>query len=352
MKPFPSIGAALNGQASFSNANVIDAASEKGALIFVPTKTGNISHIHFRTGTHTTGATLDIRAETVGATDGFPTGTLWGTNTNGAQLTAAANTIYRVALTASAAVTRGGSPIAIVIVNPAVSFGNMALSSLSAGLPNGGMPYSVLFTGTWAATTSPYIIGVEYDDGTFSFLPNSCLLSSTANETYSSSTNPNHRGLRFQLSRAESVFGWWAYIDLDGDADVLLVADNWDGNVANALGRTILDKDVRGATAGRNFWLPFDADVSLLANTTYRLIVKPTTATSLTISTMSVSSAAMWDQSDAGQQFYFTEANNPNDATDWVDSPLERPFMGLLLNDGTPAAGAGIAALVGGGLVR
>lgn len=338
--PVPYFANVANGPPSFSNSFVIDAADEKAGAVLRAPKTGNISHLLFRTGTHTTGATLDIRLETVDATTGFPSGTLFGTNTNGSQTTAAANTIYRVALTASASVTRGDI-MAMVVANPGTSFGNMAISSVSAAYPNSGLPYCLLYTTSWAASVATYCFGFEYDDGSYAFIPGIFPTTALNMATYNSGTNPNHRGLRFQFAVPVQVYGFWGLIDLDGDADVILAADNWDGTNGNALALVSLDKDIRGSTAGRDFWVPFSSDVTLSANTTYRLIVKPTSVTNLSIFTQTVGDAARWNQTDGGTQFYYSTANNPNSSGSWTDTTTERPFMGLLLNGFQDGAGSG-----------
>jgi len=64
---------------------IIDAAGEKVAFIFEAPKTGTIDRLLFRTLGVTSGATVDVRLETIDASNGHPSGTLWGTDTNGAQ---------------------------------------------------------------------------------------------------------------------------------------------------------------------------------------------------------------------------------------------------------------------------
>lgn len=342
--PFPYIGSWNNSPPSLSNSFLLDAADEKAAFIFAPPKSGNISHIVFRTGTHTTGADLDVRLEDVSLTDGFPTGSLFAANTNGTQTTAAANTVYRVALTASATVTPADR-IAVVIVNPAGSPGNMAIASIALSLPQ-GFPYCALYTTSWAMSLANFIIGVEYDDGSYAPITGTLPLTALNTLTFNSGTNPNHRGLRFQLGVPATCSGFWALADLDGDCDFLLVADNWDGTDVDALAKVSRDKDLRSNTAARPFWLPWTSSVALSASTTYRLIAKPSSVTNMSLFSYTVGDVARWGQTDAGTEFYYTTANSPNDATDWTDTTTERPFMGLLLTGFADDAGG-----AGGGLL-
>ena len=75
-------GTASNGNAAFFAVGVIDANDEKVAFVVLLQKAGDISTVHFRTGTVTTGDDVLVRLETVDQTTGNPTGTLWGTTTS------------------------------------------------------------------------------------------------------------------------------------------------------------------------------------------------------------------------------------------------------------------------------
>jgi hypothetical protein len=90
------------------------------AYIFRAPKTGTITKVGFRTVTVITGATVDVRLETVSATDGHPTGSLVGTNANASQVIADTNdnVFFTVTLTAGASVT-AGDVLAVVVVAPA-----------------------------------------------------------------------------------------------------------------------------------------------------------------------------------------------------------------------------------------
>lgn len=81
--PFPAPPLTAAGAPSLGN-YLLDANGEKAALVFAATAAKAIRKIHFRTGTVTTGDTVDCRVETVDtAANGDPTGTLHTTNSNG-----------------------------------------------------------------------------------------------------------------------------------------------------------------------------------------------------------------------------------------------------------------------------
>src|SRR3990167_3397480 len=99
---------------------VIDAAAEKVAIVVAASTAKDIHKVHVRTGTVTTGDTVDVRIETVdSATTGDPTGTLWQTNTNGALVIADGDdSVWKsVTLTADATSLVIGDVYAVVIVN-------------------------------------------------------------------------------------------------------------------------------------------------------------------------------------------------------------------------------------------
>jgi hypothetical protein len=321
---------------------VIDAADEKVAIICQAPKTGSIRKVIWRTGTVTTGATLDVRIETVSTSTGMPTGTLWGTNTNGSQVVSAGSTVYETQLTSDASVTKNDI-IAIVIANPSVSFGNMQIVSLAGYSNTGNFPYMATYTSSWSGYSGTYqlVFLLEYSDGSYAYQPHNSFASSITSTTFSSSTNPNHRALRFRLPCKVRVGGLWAQADMDGDMDLLLVADNWDGTNGNALARVVLDKDIRYGTSARAGRYMLTSSVELAADTTYRVVIKPTTTTSLTSYHYSLGSNAQFAVTEMGIEAYLSTANNPTGSESWTDTTTARIMAGLILDGFDDGASAG-----------
>ena len=347
---WPELGSEVSSTIGFlSTTYVIDAADEKAAAILQPPKAGTISAVTFRTATVTTGAIVDVRLETVDLATGDPTGTLFGTLTNGAQVIGAGddNTLFTVTLTAGASVTPDDL-IAVVIVNPAVSPGNMQITALNATTQSYYyLPYGDLFTAAWAKQAQPPIMaGLQYDDGSYAYVPSIPIAATTTTTSFNSGTNPNHRSFQFQVTAPCQVVGAAVPIDLDGDADIILAADNWDGTNGAALARISLDTNVRRTTTPGAIYLFFASPVTLAASTIYRLIVKPTSVTNVIFQAYTVASAAQFDQNGANQNCFLSTANNPNDSTDWTPTTTTRPFMSLLIRQFDDASGAG-----GGGLL-
>lgn len=330
---WPQLGANIDATPAFTTTTyTIDATGEIAASVLQAPKTGTIDALLWRTGTVTTGGTFDVRLETIDASTGFPSGTLFGTNTNGAQvvLDANDNVLFETVLTSGASVTKGDL-LGGCIVCPASAVTQVV--GLGAGLNNLSFPYGALFTSSWAKVASvPILIGLRYNDGSYAYVPNIPIVSTLTNTSFGSGTNPNHRALRFKTTWPCQVAGIWVCVDGDAVADVLLVADNWDGTDGNALAKVSLDPDIRRSTGFGTYKVFFSSAVTLLANTIYRLVLKPTSASTLALAQYTVGAAAQLNQNGGNLDCYLSTANNPNDSTDWSDTTTTRPFMGLLID--------------------
>lgn len=319
---------------------VLDAAGEKVAVVMQAPKTGSIRKIHFRTGTVTSATDTDVRIETVDATTGNPTGTLFGTTTNvtvaSASITANA-WITTGALTADCAVTRGSDKIAIVIAPTGTP--NYQVSYLT-GNTNRNSPYNVHYTASWSKTTfSLPVIALEYSDGTLAIAPGVYPWSAINTHSYGNGSTPDEVALKFSLAAPVRVTGVWAIADLDGDADFVL----YDSDGSTVLASTSTDKDIRSGTSTKSGEWLFAASQQLSANTSYRLSLKPTSATTLTTYSFDVASAAILDQLAGGRNFHHSTRV---DAGSWTDTTTRRPFMGLIIDgidDGAGGAGGSVA---------
>jgi len=339
----------ITGTPSRLTTTLIDAAIEKAGLVCHAPKTGNIAKILWATVLVTTGATVDVRLETVSLTNGNPTGTLFGTNTNGAQVVAASddNVIFTTTLTAVAAVV-AGDLLGVVIANPAVSFGNMQIASCSM---NGDLafPYGLLFTASWAkfGTSGPVMIGFEYDDGSHVPIPGVYPASSAVVlTTFNTGSTPDAVGLRFQLPLSVRVSGCWVAVRPTGDFIVRLVTTAYNQGAGTGIlaSTPTVDKDAnRDSATGLIALLPFTASVTLDPNTNYRLIVEPTTATSLDIYSITVGALNQLDGFPGGQNFHRTTAKDPTADGDWTNdnsAAFRHPLMGLMIDGVDDASGA------------
>lgn len=310
---------------------LLDATGEQAAYIFRVPKTGNIRKVGFRTGTVTTGMTADVRLETVDATTGDPTGTLVAANTNASQVIADTddNTWFLPTLTADAAVTIG-QILAVVVVW--ATGGNLNINAAITGVPTHNFPYADHFTTSWGKREETPLGFIEYDDGTTA---NAYVIpvktAATANTDINTGSNPDEVGNRFQFAFPMRAAGAFVAIDpaATGDFDIVL----YEGTTSKA--SVSVDASQMLGDTTRKCFFQFATPYVMLANTEYFLVVKPTTATNVRVSTLQLPSAAMMAALDGGTAIYRA---NRVDAGAWTAVTDERISLAILVDgfdDGT-----------------
>ena len=347
----------INVLPSFANLT-IDAADEVAAFVFRVWRAGTVTRLHFRTGTVTTGATVDVRLETVGA-DGLGTGTLFGTNTNVAHVIADANdnVWHRTAALTGSATVAVGDLVAVVIVNPTVSAGNLIISAgTNTALYGGVAPYSLSPTRATKSVSAP-ICALEYDDGVLRG-PLACIPmhTTTTNLTLNTGTNPDEAAAYLTLPFPCRVIGWWGNIAVAAGADYR-VSLYEDGNTTPLLTKDYDGDQVAAAGIGGQEQ-PFGSALELDAGI-YRLGLVPLTANSLTARYWEVSSAhpTLLDTISGGADCHYSSRNRSGttdpDAAAWAQTANRRMMLGLLIDqiDDGAGAGGGLADSVFGGAV-
>lgn len=312
-------GGVPNGITSISgSSSLIDAADEKFAMVCRVPKTGTISAVSFLTGTVTTGATVDVRLETVDATTGHPTGTLVGTNTN-ASLTIVDtddNKWFEVNLTAGASVTEG-DVVAVVIANPSSSYGNMNFKYTYAPgynpYPN-YLIYMDLYTGSWAKNGSyDPILSLKYSDGSYPILPGSVPISGVGTDTSAGYSS----GSAFTIPFDCKICGFWGYITAAStyDATIKLVGSDYKKSDSTGLIKTVtIDKDI--ISSSNLSFSQFFSEISLTAGTKYRIVRESTYNWSVNYGSFNDSGVFT---GFGGDNFYMTRANNPTQDSDWTN---------------------------------
>ncbi len=152
--------------------SIINSINDAVGFFLQAPKTGSIRRIHFRTGTVTTGAVIDVRLETLLST-GLPSGSLLAANTrvNHNIDASADNAWHRTnVLDADAPVTLG-QHFALVLKNPPSNPGNMGISFFDRPFSsaNWAFPDVRNFNGsTWGTSLAQIpVCALEYSDGTF-----------------------------------------------------------------------------------------------------------------------------------------------------------------------------------------
>ena len=312
--------------------DLLDAGSEKSATLLTVSKAGTIDRITWATRTVTTGATMDVRLETMDTATGDPSGTLFCTNSNGSQVVADANdnTEFTTTLTAGCTVDEGDR-IAMVIVNPSVSPGTLQIHAGVEG--NNGKPRNVYtdhFTASWAKAPGEYPYTTPgYSDGSYAF---TWTFPVTATATsYDNASAADEIGSKFTVNVPVRTVGWWAVLDIvtaGADFDVVL----YDGSTA------IETISIEGFQNDANdmVWSGFfQATDTLAVGTTYRIVLKPTSGDNIEVWDFAVSAAALLDTLSMGQDWQYTARA---DAGAWTETTTKRALVGIVvdaLDDGT-----------------
>ncbi len=301
------------------------AINDKQASIFQAPRAGSITAITFRTGTVTTGATVDVRLETVNAS-GDPSGTLKSTTTNASYVLVAgtdSNQLITVTLTSAYTCTKG-EMLAVVIVNPGASPGSWTLRGTVGGNAS-QLPYGDRsVTGVWTKNATAPSIGLKY--GTvYPKIGGLCLnggvVTAPLSTAFNNTSANREAGNRFVAPAAWRVTGMWAYITNASNVayDTIL----YQGTTA-VLTRS--NVGVEHKAAGLCF-TDFNSTFTLIPGQVYRVVFKPTTATSISYDQITVDTAAMMQASSGSIDVYQTIKDN---AGNWTDTTTNWTMCGVI----------------------
>lgn len=322
-----------------------DAASEKFAFIFVVPLTGSLATVHFRTGTVTTGGDVDVRIETVSTTTGDPTGTLVDANaTKVVTLAGGDDDKWLTATFATAPTLTRGDTVALVFARSTGDYDFVALDMQYER----SFPYSDHFTGTWSKKRESPVFGFEYTDSTRPPIPGVYPYDSLSTLSIASNTTPDELGIRFKFPFPIRAGGcWYTDILLKRPGEIRL----YDSDGTTVLAKYVFDFD-QAETVGPqngNIYL-FDSTAELLANTFYRIAVRPTSTLPVSIGITGVDATAFWNHFDGGPDWTRTERT---DDGAWTETVLERVRIGLLLDGFASHGEVGITTIgrLGGGMI-
>lgn len=325
----------------FAAGDTLDADGEKATYIFFVPRTGTVQAVGFRLGTVTqapgnglrvsfqdvtaTGNPDEVQDQFRDVTSGLTTDT-W--------VTTGLITSDGTDNGSKRSVTRG-TLLAVVIEFTSFTAGDNlnVLSRPSISTVGGGMlhlhSYNNLKTGgTWGTKNrSALNLSLQYDDGTWAFMgPPTGPISALNHVNFSTSSNPDERGLIFQFPMPVTVGGGWFRGSLGSVAADLILYD--------ADGSTVLDtKSMDGdqttsASSANAAFCWFDRGIDLVAHANYRLILKPTTGSNVGLSDFEVPAAAFMAAHEGGAAWHFTQRT---DGGAWSQTTTKRPMMGLLV---------------------
>lgn len=297
--------------------HVLDAPGEKLALVFQANKVGTITKIGFIVNTVTAAGDFDVRLETVDATNGNPTGTLATTNANASVNISAAGYV-EVTLTVGHVVAKGATLAAVVT---STNTGNIAIRAIDSFRPM-GLPYINHFTTSWSKANRIPSYAIGYSDGSYPHLTR-LLPALTANElNYNTTSSPDEVGNYFTAPFKMRVCGVWVS-HLRQDCEAVLY-DSTNTVIATAT----LDKDVNINNSEAYVYLYFTDSVVLDKSSSYRLVAKPTTTTSVGIQIYDFPNANV--KESAG--FAGISKTTRTDAGSWTEDATDVVHMGLLID--------------------
>lgn len=337
---------------------LLDAAEEFVVQVIYIPKTGTLKRIGWRTGAVASGYVLKISVETVASVVGQPVATtnagktLYTANAESADITAltgngiiytAINETTGISVTAGDLVsvtwrllsTTGGS------VNIRVPSGTLGHDILTAYQ---GLTYSATYLGsTWNGIQNSPLLSLIYSDG-FVPLQYSQVPCDANNLTYKSAANA-YTGVKFQLPYKCRITGVSVYVDLDGDAEVILYDSDEYTVLAGPISLSNLKK---ASTSVRWLDIVLPSKVTIEANTNYRLIVRATTSTSILLTNFTAVDDATYSGYNAfpeGNKTCLTRRSSAPSSGDhtWTDTTADKPSISFLIDGIDTGSSGGIS---------
>jgi len=329
---------------------IIDATGEKIAFVG-PVSTPNqgsksIRKVGFRFGTVTKagGSALTVSLQDVDLAAGQPMrpdGTQDQTVAiANADAAFASNTWIQTGnLSADRTVTHGELLAVVVEFDGA---GRLGADSVAISVPNTGLlghSALVLFTGSWVATAATGVL-LEFSDGTFGTLEWGYPISNVATHNFHVNTaGADEYGIEFQVPWECAVDGaWWqgASGGTAGDFEVIL----YSGTTPMTNGTISVDGHTLTSGSTFLFQRSFPGAITLAANTSYKLALRPTATTGFLLHYVDVAAAGYMAALDGGTNI--VQASRLDQGAWAAATTTRRPLMGLKLcafHDG--AAGGG-----------
>ena len=337
------------------SSSLLDATGERVAFVFPVGKTGNIHKLYFRTGTVTTGDTIKGGLYALDASGDPNTASAYGGMVAGTVVVADGDdTVSKVITLGTDAAAVEGAIIACVLEFNSYVAGNLNIVSLSgADQQLNGVPYVDTYnTGAWAKTGRLPILALEYDDGSFAYMPG--VLPFTGGYTTltlnTDGAAPLEAGNRLYLPGPIQFRG------VRGTAKLVAAATACTATLYSAADAVLGSANFLGANSGQvNIQaicrFPVAA-YAMLANTVYRAAIKATTdaATGNTLLYKGTcpSAAALAQFTANAGAIYFTSRPDAGAWTDDTTAILLLSVIGGTVDDGAGGSGGGRSGLAYG----
>lgn len=324
------------------SAPTMNSSGDRIAFVVQVTKAGNIHKVKFRTGTVTTGDTVRVSLQNLDAS-GDPDGTA-DQSVNQAIANTDDNVYFNVTLGSDRTVA-AGDIFAVVFDYPSYVAGNLAINvgllGALEGMPGHSAPiYLDFYDGAaWTKTTTrvPLII-LEYDDGTVAYQPGCVPFWTNTGIAFSSSSTPDENGNIIKFDETTRVVGFELFVDADAAYDVVL----YDTNGTSVLASKTVDVTARGSNATHKTVDFFSSGATCIGGSSYRLVVKPTTTTNITILQSANDANATTDLNVllGGADWHKTSRT---DAGAWTENTLRRVAIWPVIDAiDVPSGGGGM----------
>lgn len=359
---YPNFLAHASGTGAFAFSNSLqmnDSDDQVNFIIQVP-KTGTLDQFEFRTGTVTTfpGNGLRLSFQDVDTAHWYPDGVVdqyatitvspgsnsWATPPNALTNDGTGGGTKR-------SVTAGDYLACVIDFLPTFTTGNISVAHFGNTLAEFGLLPYVNFYETAHVIGSGQVpaIALKYSDGNYYMVGGAFPFSAVNTHTYNSGSTPDEFALYFTLPMDMKVMGAFIRMDLDAQCDFVL----YDTDGTTTLTSARLEAPPRASGNGQGLNVIFDDPVDLDTTTGYRLSVKPTGGSNISLYSFDVASAARMDGVPGGQAFHHSTQTNGGG---WTQTTTRRPAIALLVSHidltTTPNPVAGGAHIIGGGIVR
>lgn len=310
----------------------LDDTGEYSAGIFFAPVTDTITKVSFRTGTVTTGGDVDVRIETLG-TDGLPSGTLWGTNTNVIQTIAATddNVWFEVTLTSPASVVMGD--LFCIVVRHVSGASSVVRDNNSTYIQ---WPQSAVNTGTPTTAASIPVMSIYFNTNGYFPIGIISPYSAITGRTFNNTSTPDVRGNKFVAPFDCKCSGFIIRADFDASATIKL----YDSDGVSVLASFSNGVDYPAITASSSNRVIFNTEADLIAGQTYYIGLEPDTGTNITIQELISPSSAVRAQGPYGANAVAVTAKDPSGTGSWTEIPEAVYPISILISEITTGGSA------------
>src|SRR5947209_8771168 len=175
--------------------------------------------------------------------------------------------------------------------------GKFVIKNMAASSGRSMMPYQGTFNGTtWskAAVTAAPLVSLEYSGAAYNYIPGAYPFSALTTTAYNSGTGvDNEYGLSFQLPVPATLAG--IAFNLAAAAGATFDVDFYSTGTTIGTSFSVTGNQSAATSAGM-WYFAFPTPQALTANTTYRVSLRPTNTTSITLTIPTYPKAAALDQ--------------------------------------------------------